>query len=144
MSTVTRLLLIAALAVSAIAASTGVAAAAVSDEEKRCEYGEEELSLLPEATFVALRETVALREAVEQVVAERCVLGFGGQDDCRVHDANRNPGHGASWTPWSPEPWLAAPQPWLAPPRYRAVAEPSVAVVLCDGYARGVERPPRG
>jgi len=135
---VTRLLLIAALAVSAIAASTGVAAAAVSDEEKRCELGEEELSVLPEAAFVALRE------AVEQVVAERCVLGFGGQDDCRVHDPDHSPGHGASWTPWSSEPWLAAPQPWLARSRGIEVAQPAIAVVLCDGYARGVDRPPRG
>ena len=132
-----RLLLITVFAFVAMAAGGRGAAAAVSDADKRCELGDEQLSLLSETRFASLREAVVQ-------VNERCVAGLGNQADCQMSDTNGAPGPGGSWAPPASNYFVIAGAVWLAPASGRVVGAPERAVVLCDGYARELERPPQG
>lgn len=134
-----RLLLISAIVVAACYASVGAAYAGVADAERRCEPGEEQVSLLAEASFTALLQAVTV-----PAPDPRCMAPLGEQADCQWHDAGTPSGPAPSWSPWSRDHWLPPNAAPPAPPRARAVWPGDVRVVLSDGYERELERPPRG
>lgn len=134
-----RLLLTVAVLTAVGFVHVGAARASEADAERRCVADEEPASLLSEARLATVLQAIASGS-----FDARCVALRGDRADCEWHGSGVPSGPAGAWTPWARDHWLPprAVAQRRSTSRFRWCAEHRL--VVCDGFARELERPPRG